>query len=162
MQKQNVQAENGAKVTYTLTVTRKKEGESLSSNNYIKSLKVDGKDIAFKKTVNNYTVETTNDRLDISLKLDSNSSSYQTIGNSNLKNNSEVRIRVTAENGDTRDYVLLVKKTSNVFIIAIIILVTIITAGLIYLVINNIKKKRKNSKIVENNKTDDDFIETLN
>lgn len=158
----NVQAENGAKVTYTLTVTRKKEGESLSSNNYIKSLKVDGKDIAFKKTVNNYTVETTKDRLDISLKLDSNSSSYQTIGNSNLKNNSEVRIRVTAENGDTRDYVLLVKKTSNVFIIAIIILVTIITAGLIYLVINNIKKKRKNSKIVENNKTDDDFIETLN
>ena len=159
--KVNVLAENGAKVTYTITVTRKKEGETLSSNNYIKSLKVDGKNIDFKKTVSNYTIETTNDRLDISLKLEDKNASYQTLGNSNLKNNSEVRIRVTAENGDIRDYVLLIKKTSNVLIIAIIVLVTIITIGLMYLVINNMKKKRKNKKIEEDKKMDDDFIETL-
>ena len=65
-----VEAENGAKTIYTITVNRKKSGYKLSSNNYIKSLKIKGYELSFNKKIYNYTLSVADDALDLNIKLD--------------------------------------------------------------------------------------------
>lgn len=152
-----VEAENGSKNVYTITVNRKSSGYKLSSNNYIKDLIIKGYDINFKKNIYEYNINTSKDKLDIKVVLDDNKSSYKIIGNENLKDYSKIKIKVTSEDGNVRNYTLSIMKTTNTIIIILIIVISLIAACLVYLVIVNMKKKNRIKKEKEE-VIDEDFI----
>lgn len=154
-----VEAENGAKSTYVLNITRKKEGYELSDNNYIKKLTIKNYDLDFDSKTKKYTINTKEDTLDIDVVLEDKKATYEIIGNENLENGSIITIKVTAENGSVTKYTLEIKKSSNIIIIAIIVLVTLIAGGLIYIVILNMKKRKNASKKEKIETIDDDFVE---
>lgn len=161
-----VEAENGKKSEYKVIVIRKKEGEKLSSNNYIKSITIKNHSLDFSKSVYRYTIKTKENKLNLSIVLDDKKSEYEVTGNKNLKDGSKIIIKVKAENGDIRNYIIDIHKTSNILIIMIIILLTIITFGLIVIILLNRKKKlsKKLEKLVieSQNKLDDNKIEEKN
>ena len=155
-----VEAENGAKTIYTITVNRKKNGYKLSSNNYIKSLKIKNYDLSFNKKIYNYTLTVNDDILNMDIILDNKTASYEVIGNKNLKNGSIITIKVTAENGDVREYNIEIKRSTNLVIILLIIFTTLLAGTLIYFMILKIKRKNKLSKMYKTKVEviDDDFI----
>lgn len=155
-----VEAENGAKTIYTITVNRKKSGYKLSSNNYIKSLKIKGYDLSFNKKTYNYTLTIKEDYLNFDIKLDNKNATYEIEGNDNLKNGSKVIIKVTAENGDTKEYTIEIKKETNLIIILLILFTTLLTGTLIYFMILRIKRRNKLNKMYKSKVEvmDDDFI----
>lgn len=146
-----VEAENGKKTVYTLIVKRKEQGYELSSNNYITSLIIKNHAIDFSSDVYKYTITTRDKKLNLSISLEDDKATYEVEGNKNLKDGSKIVIKVTAENGDKREYILNIEKPNNTIIIVIIILVTIITAGIITIVLLKRNKRIKNNKIVEEN-----------
>ena len=68
--------------------------------------------------------------MDLTITLDDENATYKIIGNSELKNGSEVKIKVTAENGDEKTYTLVVKKTNFGLIIGIIGIIALIGVGI--------------------------------
>jgi len=136
-----VEAENGKITTYIVKVTRKEEGYKLSTNNYIKSLTIKNHSIDFDKKTYKYTIKTKEKKLDISVTLDDRKSEYKISGNKNLKNGSKVLIKVIAEDGSNRTYILNIKKSNNALIITLIIVITIITGGAITFILLKRKKK---------------------
>lgn len=92
--------------TYTVVVTR-----GASDNNYIESLVVHEGSISpnFDKETTSYEVNVRNTLTSVGLDitLEDDSATYEVIGNENLQSgNNIVTVRVTAENGDTRDYII--------------------------------------------------------
>jgi len=101
-----VTAPDGKTKTYTVVVTR-----GASDNNYIESLLVHEGVISpeFDKNKSNYAVSVRNNLSSVTLDviLEDENASYEVIGNENLKQGTNlVTIRVTAENGDVRDYTI--------------------------------------------------------
>ena len=101
-----VQAKDNKYKTYTVKVTR---GED--TNNYIKELQVNGiLSPIFEKTRTNYEVDVRPDvkELDLDVTLESETATYEVINNTLSADNNpnKVTIRVTAQNGSTRDYEL--------------------------------------------------------
>lgn len=138
-----VEAENGKQTIYKITVVRKENGYKLSSNNYIKSITIKNHGLDFSSNVYRYTIKTKEDKLDLSIVLEDKKSEYEITGNKNLEDGSKITIKVTAENGDIRTYILDIEKSSNLIIIIIIILVTLITAGIITIILLKRKKRQK-------------------
>lgn len=103
-------------LTYTVKVIREKD-----DNNYIKNLQVNGLiNPSFDRDTEEYTVDIRKelDNLDLVIELESTKASYEVLGNSNFKDIdelNEVIIRVTAENGSTRDYVLNTYKRHDAY-----------------------------------------------
>lgn len=126
----SVEAENGKVTVYTITVIRKEQGQEISNNNNIKAITIKNHSIDFKSNVYKYTVKTNEDELDLTITLDDENATYKIIGNSELKNGSEVKIKVTAENGDEKTYTLVVKKTNFGLIIGIIGIIALIGVGI--------------------------------
>lgn len=126
----NVEAENGKITVYTITVIRKNQGEKISNNNSIKSITIKNHSIDFKSNVYKYTVKANEKELDLTITLDDENATYKIIGNSELKNGSEVKIKVTAENGDEKTYTLVIKKSHFGLIIGIISIIIIALIGL--------------------------------
>lgn len=126
----SVEAENGKVTVYTITVIRKEQGQEISNNNNIKAITIKNHSIDFKSNVYKYTVKTNEDELDLTITLDDENATYKIIGNSELKNGSEVKIKVTAENGDEKTYTLVVKKTNFGLIIGIIGIIVLIGVGI--------------------------------
>ena len=157
-----VEAENGKQTVYKITVVRKENGYKLSSNNYIKSLTIENHGLDFLKDVYRYTIKTKEDKLDLSIVLEDEKSEYDITGNNKLKDGSKITIKVTAENGDVRTYILDIEKSSNLIIIIIIILVTLITAGLITIVLLKRRKriKMENQTILEDSEKISTSVET--
>ncbi|MBR1416333.1 MAG: cadherin-like beta sandwich domain-containing protein, partial [Bacilli bacterium] len=92
--------------TYNVNVIRSKD-----SNNYIKELQVDGIiSPTFDKLTTSYDVDVRPNvtSLDLNIELESVNATYEIIDNhlSEENNPNRVTIRVTAQNGDTRDYKL--------------------------------------------------------
>ena len=126
----NVEAENGKVTTYTVTVIRKKQGQEVSNNNNIKSITIKNHSIDFKSNVYKYTVKTNEKELNLTITLDDENATYKITGNNDLKNGSEIKIKVTAENGDEKTYTLVIKKSHFGLIIGIISIIIIALIGL--------------------------------
>lgn len=126
----NVEAENGKITVYTITVIRKNQGEKISNNNSIKSITIKNHSIDFKSNVYKYTVKANEKELDLTITLDDENATYKIFGNENLKNGSEIKIKVTAENGEEKTYTLVIKKSNLGLIIGIICIIALIGSGI--------------------------------
>ncbi len=141
--KVEVTAENGAKRTYHLYVTRAK-----SDNNLLSSLTISGYEIDFDKNTFSYQIDVpdeTTTRLDIAYVVDDETASVEIIGNEDLQvGRNIIRIIVTAENGDEQTYTLVVNISGDIAVVheeginlVIVILSTIlglVIVGQIYLI----------------------------
>ena len=110
-------AENGNVKTYTLKITRKEEvkGEKLDTNNYLKDLSIEGYEFDFDKDTLNYEIKRNgNTTLNIKAITESEKAEVAIIGNEDLKDKSEVKVVVTAEDGNNREYVITVVDGSNI------------------------------------------------
>lgn len=106
-----VTAENGNVKNYKLNITKEKV---LSANKNIKIF-VAGQEIIFKLFASDI-VNIANDQenLDITYELEDPNAHAEIIGNENLQvGYNEVIVRVTAENGEEQDYILLVEKAED-------------------------------------------------
>lgn len=126
----NVEAENGKITVYTITVIRKNQGEEISSNNNIKSITIKNNSIDFKSNVYRYTVKTNEKELDLNIVLEDKNATYKITGNEDLKNGSEIKIKVTAENGEEKSYTLVIEKSNLGLIIGIICIIALIGSGI--------------------------------
>ena len=126
----NVEAENGKVTIYSINVVRKEQGEKISNNNSIKSITIKNHSIDFKSNVYKYTKKANEKELDLTITLDDENATYKIFGNENLKNGSEIKIKVTAENGEEKTYTLVIKKSNLGLIIGIICIIALIGSGI--------------------------------
>ncbi len=97
-----VKSESEVVKVYTLTFV--KTDKVLSDDNTIKELTIEGYEIDFKSEVTTYELKVKeNDTLKFKILLNSENAKYELI-NSDLKDGNTVIIKVTAENGDIREY----------------------------------------------------------
>ena len=103
-----VTAENGNVKNYKLSITREK---ILSANKNIKIF-VDGKEVTFNSFKSDIiTISNDKEGLDITYELEDFNAYAEIIGNANLQvGHNEIIVRVTADNGETQDYILVVER----------------------------------------------------
>ena len=103
-----VTAENGNVKNYKLVITREK---ILSDNKNIKIF-VAGKEVTFHLFKSDAIhIPYDEEKIDITYELEDLNAHVEIIGNENLQvGHNEVIVRVTAENGETQDYMLVVEK----------------------------------------------------
>ena len=117
-----VTSESGEKKVYTVYII--KEAKPVvtpvvyyySSNNYLKSLEIEGYEITFDKETLEYKIKVKSDvtSLDIKAIPESNKSRVEITGNEKFKKgNNTVTITVTAEDGSTREYKITVDKEAE-------------------------------------------------
>lgn len=146
----NVTAEDGSVGTYIINVNKK---ESLGTNAKLASLTIDGYELNFDSEIYNYNLKIKKeDSLTIEAETEDKNAIYMIEGNNNLKDNSVIKVIVTAGDGLTmQEYTITVNKSSNGFgvfltILFIIILIVVIGAGVFYFYI---KKKNAGEKEYE-------------
>lgn len=140
-----VTAENGSEKTYIIKVTRKEEGETLSNNNYLSSLKVEGYNISFDKEKLEYTVKIKDEKkLDITTELEDDKALVVVEGNENLTDGSIITVKVTAEDGSVRTYSIKITRKTN--LVLPIISCSIAFIALVVVTILTIKKKKNKQK----------------
>lgn len=164
-----VTAEDGSKKTYTVYIVKESKPVVASpityyysSNNYLKSLEIDNYDIAFDKEITEYKINVDNDvtSLDIKAVAEDSRARVEITGNESFKKGENtVTITVTAEDGTTREYKLLVNKSgekknapteiddssNTAEKVVIIILIILVVLGLLYLIF----KKDDEEEIIE-------------
>lgn len=137
-----VTAEDGSTKVYTIIVNRKEEGVVISNNNNLASLEIVDHSIDFNKDTYDYEVTTKLDSLEIKALAEDEKAKIDIIGNENLENDSKIIVRVTAEDGSTKEYNINIikKQQSNAlgFIIGGVAVVIALTGTLIFI------KRRKN------------------
>lgn len=152
----NVTAEDGTIKTYTVYIVKEAAPVVqtvtyyLSDNSYLKSLEVEGYEVDFDKYTNEYRITVKSDvtSLDISALAEDYRSRVEITGNEGFKEGENtVIITVTAENGSTREYKLVVEKEEKKQVVAdigdssntaekivIIVLIILVVLGLLYLI----------------------------
>ena len=83
-----------------------------SSNNYLKSLSIDGYEISFDKETLEYSIEVENgvEKVNIKATTEDSSASVSGTGEKEVtEGNNKLEVKVTAENGNERTYVINVK-----------------------------------------------------
>lgn len=148
----SVTSENDTTKFYKVIVTRKEEDES--SNTDIDNIKVKGYNLNFDKNSKTFylSINKNTTKLNIEVTLDDDKSNYEIKGNENLKDGSIVKIIVTAEDGSTDTYRIIIQKDSKSNVPLIIILISsIIIIGIVVFVL--IKRKNKNKKNDKKGKT---------
>lgn len=153
----NVTAEDGSVKTYTVyiikeeaPVTTKPVTYYYSSNNYLKSLEVEGYELEFDKNTNEYKITVKNDvtSLDIRALAEHSGARVEITGNEGFEEGENtVIVTVTAENGSIREYKIIVNKEGKKEVvtdiknssntaekIVIIILIILVVLGLLYLI----------------------------
>jgi hypothetical protein len=114
-----VTAENGAKRTYTLTVVRKDSNGNagaLSSNNKLSTLTVEGCNLSFSPDQSEYACEVENqvDKTSVSAQLADKTATYVINKPDTLSlGENKITVTVTAENGDLREYVITINRSSS-------------------------------------------------
>ena len=178
-----VVAEDGTIKVYTVYIIKEAKPENVatpvtyyySSNNYLKSLEIDGYEITFNKEINEYKITVKSDvtSLDIKAIPEDSRARVEITGNEKFKKgNNTVTITVTAEDGSTREYKITANKESEkkealteiegnsntAEKVVIIILIILVVLGLLYLIFKKdeqevatveIKKEQK----IDNKKT---------
>lgn len=151
-----VTAEDGSVKTYTVYIIKEVEPVTkpvvyyYSSNNYLKSLEVEDYEIEFDKYTNEYKITVPYDvtTLDIRALAEHYGARVEITGNENFEvGENTVTITVTAENGSTREYKLIVVKEEKKEVVTttedssntaekvvIIILIILVVLGLLYLI----------------------------
>lgn len=154
-----VLAENKSERIYTIIVNRLEEGKTLSNNNYLANLSIKNHSIAFVKDKLTYDITLTNETsLDLKYDTEDEKAFVKVEGNSDLKNNSVVKIIVTAEDGTTRTYILnIIKEEAFNYTILIIPLAILLLGLAVIIVIKKVKPKKKevnpiNEEIVKEKK----------
>ena len=142
----SVKSESNTTKFYKVIVTRKDKEES--SNTDIKGIKIRGYHLNFDKNSKTFylNVKKEDTELDITVNTKDKKANYDIEGNENLEDGSVVKIVVTAQNGDTDTYRIIIQKEStNIipYIIGALILIIIIV--IIVVVMKN-KKKKDNDK----------------
>ncbi len=129
--------ENGNSNTYVIYVNRKAEDLAVSSNNLLSDLKVDGYKLKFDAKKTEYTLKI-NEGVSILNILATASDEKSTVsieGNENLKNGSKIKIKVTAEDGSVKEYVINIRvgnQGGNIFLtIIVVILIILVLAYLV-------------------------------
>lgn len=139
----NVTAEDGSVGTYIINVNKK---ESLANNARLSSLTVSGYELNFDSNTYNYTLEIKKENsLTIEAVTEDSNAIYMIEGNNNLKDNSVIKVIVTAEDGKTmQEYSITVDKAGSggvaLTVIFVIILIIVLGAGGFYFY-----TKKKNS-----------------
>lgn len=137
-----VTAEDGSTKVYTIIVNRKEEGVVISNNNNLASLEIVDHSIDFNKDTYDYEVTTKLDSLEIKALAEDEKAKIDIIGNENLENGSKIIVRVTAEDGSTKEYNINIikKQQSNAlgFIIGGVVVVIALVGTFIFI------KRRKN------------------
>ena len=163
-----VTAEDGTTKVYTVYIVKEAAPVTkpivyyyYSSNNYLKSLEIDGYELEFDKYTSEYKITVKNDvtSLDISALAEDSRSRVEITGNSDFKvGENVVTITVIAENGSIREYKLMVEKEENTVVsngsntaekIVIIVLIVLVVLGLLYLIF----KKDDGDKVEKNKPT---------
>lgn len=121
----------------------------LSGDNFIKSLTIKGYELAFNKDTLEYELKVKNNvkSLEFDIELNDNNASFEIFGNENFKSGKNtVEIKVTAENGNTKTYSIVVNKESKEVIEEetettksnskgiIIFLIVLVIIGLVYVI----------------------------
>lgn len=137
-----VTAEDGSTKVYTIIVNRKEEGVVISNNNNLASLEIVDHSIDFNKDTYDYEITTKLDSLEIKALAEDEKAKIDIIGNENLENGSKIIVRVTAEDGSTKEYNINIikKQQSNAlgFIIGGVVVVIALVGTFIFI------KRRKN------------------
>lgn len=152
-----VTAEDGSTKVYTVYIVKEKPPVVptpvvyyYSSNNYLKTLEAKGYEIKFDRDTLEYELSVNNDvkSLDITAIAEDSRSRVEITGNENFKTGKNtVIITVKAENGDVREYKLIVNRKSDTTTVTeeeesgstaekvvIIILIVLVVLGLLYLI----------------------------
>lgn len=154
-----VTAEDGSIKVYTVYIVKEAKPETVvtpvtyyySSNNYLKTLEIDGYEITFDKETNEYKITVKGDVSSLEIKAipEDNRARVEITGNEKFKKgNNVVTITVTAEDGSTREYKINVNKeadkkdalteiegsTNTAEKVVIIILIILVVLGLLYLI----------------------------
>lgn len=142
-----VTAEDGSIRIYTLLVTRLEEGATLSSNNRLQSLNIEGYVIPFHPDTLTYYLKVKEDSLYITAIPEAANALVQIEGNENLRNGSVIKITVTSEDLSQRVYTINIEKESSLMLIIFIVLGSLLLVGVILLIIfrKKIFKKDKTS-----------------
>lgn len=150
----SVTSENDTTKFYKVIVTRKEADESFNTD--IDNIKVKGYNLNFDKNSKTFYLSINKDttKLNIEVTLDDEKSNYEIKGNENLKDGSIVKIIVTAEDGSTDTYRIIIQKDSksNVPLIIILISSIIIIGIVVFVLIKRKNKKKKNDKKGKTNK----------
>ena len=146
----SVKSESNTTKFYKVIVTRKDEEES--SNTDIKSIKIRGYHLNFDKNSKTFylNIKKEDTELDITVNTKDKKANYDIEGNENLEDGSVVKIIVTAQNGDTDTYRIIIQKEStNIipYIIGALILIIIIV-----IIVVVMKNKKKKDNVKDNNK----------
>lgn len=160
----SVTSENDTTKFYKVIVTRKEEDES--SNTDIDNIKVKGYNLNFDKNSKTFylSINKNTTKLNIEVTLNDEKSNYEIKGNENLKDGSIVKIIVTAEDGSTDTYRIIIQKDSksNVPLIIILISSIIIIGIVVFVLIKRKNKKKKNDKkgkTAQNNQKSNSSVE---
>ena len=154
-----VTAEDGSTKVYTVYIIKEKPPVVptpvvyyYSSNNYLKTLEAKGYEIKFDRDTLVYELSVKNDvkSLDITAIAEDSRSRVEITGNENFKTGKNtVIISVKAENGDVREYKLIVNRKNTTTTttlteeeesgstaekVVIIILIVLVVLGLLYLI----------------------------
>lgn len=167
----SVKSESNTTKFYKVIVTRKDEEES--SNTDIKSIKIRGYHLNFDKNSKTFylNIKKEDTELDITVNTKDKEANYDIEGNENLEDGSVIKIIVTAKNGDTDTYRIIIQKESTNIIPYIIAAAILIIIIVIIVVVMKNKKKKDNNKddnkdkkannnkevISETNKNNEDF-----
>ncbi len=151
---------NNNTLTYTINVTRAEYNEdiTLSNNNDLISLNIEGYEINFNRNTLNYEILYKDTTLNIEAIADIPTSNISVLGNENLEIGSIIEIIVTAQNGENKTYTITLiaeditetRESNNNFLYFIIIVIfTVIVIIVIYIIIKNnkIKKELKNKEV---------------
>lgn len=131
-------------LVYTLNVTKEK---LKSSNNYLAGITVQGYPLNFDSSITSYDISIGKEStLNINVVTESELASYEILNNHNLGNGSSITVRVTAEDGSVRDYVIKVSRTFNIMDYWVYIVVGLLV--LLLLLLLAIMKQKKNKKAV--------------
>lgn len=179
-----VTAEDGSIRVYTVYIIKEakpvEEAKPItyyySSNNYLKLLEIDEYEIDFDKEVSEYQIKVKSDvnSLEIKAIAEDSRARVEITGNENFKKGENiVTITVTAENGETREYKLIVNKdaekkeavteiddsSNTAEKIVIIVLIILVVLGLLYLIFKKDDEEipeveEKKSEVTKKNKTD--------
>lgn len=141
--------------TYTVNVIRKsKEGETEVSKTiiYLEELTIDNYQLNFDKNITTYKIKIADDlkKLVIKAKANDDQATIEFIGNSDLHNGSEVKVKVTALDGTSETYTIVIEKNkadiSNIIVIALELLALGLLIVLCVILINKHNRKKKKEK----------------